>query len=575
MAAVSNQELAVLLYEIAILFELKGVAFKPRAFERAASVVGDLQEGVDDIYRRDGRKGLDNIPGVGPGIAERIEEYLKTGKIQEHRRMKKSLPIDIKGITDIEGIGPKKMVLLYRKLRIKNRNQLEKAAKDGKLAVTKGLGKKFQDSVLRAIGYLKHDTGKGRDLLGTIEPFAREMAGRIEAWPGVRHALPGGSVRRMKETVGDLDFVASAKDPEDTLRRFASMPDVRSVYTHGAHNVLVRLKSGRDADLWVLPEEDWGAALIGWTGGKAHNIHLRTIAKRKGYMLDDSGLYKGKKRLAGSTEEGVYKKLGMEWIPPELRTDSGEIEAAQHGTLPRLVGYEDLVGDLQVQTDWTDGKHSIGEMAKAAQAAGLKYIVITDHTKALAMTGGLDEKKLMKQMAEIDKVNRKFPKLKILKGSECDIKKDGSLDLSDEALSKLDVVGVSVHSHFGMSQGAQTARVVKAMENPNADILFHPTGRKINKRAPIALDMDAVITAAKRTKTVLEIDADPARLDLKDEYIRMAVDEGVRLAVDSDAHHTDEFGWLRYGIAQARRGWAEKKDIVNTRPWRQMLKLLK
>lgn len=575
MVATSNKELATILYEIAVLLELKGVAFKPRAFERAAGVVGDLQEGVDDIYRRDGRKGLDRIPGVGPGIAERIEEYLKTGKVKEHRQMKKSLPIDIAGITEIEGIGPKKMVLLYQKLHIKNRKQLERAAKAGKIAKVKGLGSKFQDLVLAAIGYLKQDKDKGRDLLGSIEPFAHEIAERIASWPGVKHAMPGGSIRRMRETVGDLDFVATAKDPEDTLRRFVSMKEVSSVYKHGSHNALVRFASGRDADLWVLPTESWGAALIGWTGNKAHNIHLRTIAKKKGYMLDDEGLFKGKKAIAGKTEESVYEKLGMKWIPPELRTDSGEIEAAHKGTLPKSVGYDDLQGDFQVQTDWTDGKHSIAEMAKAAQKAGLKYIAITDHTKALAMTGGLDEKKLLRQMAEIDKVNRKFPKIKILKGSECDIKKDGSLDLDDSALSKLDVVGVSVHSHFHLPTKTQTARVVKAMENPHADILFHPTGRKINKRKPINLDMDTIIKTAKRTKTVLEIDADPARLDLRDEYIRLAVQAGVKLCVDSDAHHIDEFSWLRYGIAQARRGWAEKKDIVNSRPWTAAKTLLK
>lgn len=575
MVAVSNKELATILYELAVLLELKGVQFKPRAFERAAAVVGELQEGVDDIYRRDGRKGLDRIPGVGPGIAERIEEYLKTGKIREHRRMKRKLPIDIQGITEIEGIGPKKMVLLYKMLHIKNRKQLERAAKKGKLAPVKGLGKKFEAMVLESIGYLKQDKEKGRDLLGTIEPFAQELAERIAQWPGVRHAVPGGSIRRMRETVGDLDLVASSHDPEDTLRRFATMQEVRSVYKHGETNVLVRLKSGRDADLWVLPLEDWGAALLGWTGNKAHNIHLRTIAKRKGYTLDDSGLYRGKKRVAGKTEEDIYQKLGMKWIPPEMRTDSGEIEAAQKGTLPRVVGYEDLQGDFQVQTDWTDGKHSIAEMAKAAQEYGLKYIAITDHTKSLAMTGGLDEKKLQRQMAEIDKVNRRYPKIKILKGSECDIKKDGSLDLDDKALSKLDVVGISVHSYFNLPSKTQTDRVIRAIEHASADILFHPTGRKINKRKPINLDMAMVIKAAKKTKTVLEIDADPARLDLKDEYIRMAVQAGVKLCIDSDAHHTGEFSWLRYGIAQARRGWAEKKDIVNTRPWSSAKKIFK
>jgi DNA polymerase (family 10) len=555
--------------------KLKGVRYKPRAFERAAFVIGDLQEGVDDIYRRDGRDGLDAIPGVGEGIADRIEEYLKTGDIKEYRALKKKLPVDIAGLTEVEGVGPQRMKLLYEELGIKNRDQLERAAQRGVLKNVKGLGARFDRSVLKAVEYLKQDKDRGRELLGAVEPFAHEIAERIASWPGVRHAIPGGSVRRMQETIGDLDFVATAEDSEDTLRRFVIMDEVHSVYTHGSHNALVRLESGRDADLWVLPEESWGAALIGWTGDKAHNIHLRIIAKKKGYMLDDEGLFKGERFVVGRTEEEVYEKLGMQWIPPELRTDQGEIEAARKGTLPKLIGYDELQGDLQVQTDWTDGKYSIAEMAKAAQEAGLVYIAITDHTKSLTITHGLDEHRLKQQMAEIDKVQKQFPKVKLLKGSECDILKDGTLDLSDEALSQLDIVGVSVHSHFGLSRKAQTERVIRAMENPHADILFHPTGRKINKRKPIDLDIEAVLNAAKRTRTVLEIDADPARLDLRDEYIHKAVQAGVRMSIDSDAHHSKDFTWLRYGIGQARRGWAEKKDIINAHSLSKMRGMLK
>lgn len=569
----SNQELARILYELSVLLDITGVPFKPRAFERAAQVIGELAEGVDDIYARGGIKGVEDIPGVGPGIAERIEEFLKTGRIAEHAKLKKALPVDIAGLMEVEGIGPKKLKLLYVKLGIRTRAQLEKAAKAGKLAPVKGLGAKFQDNVLKAVGYLK-ETGD-RALLGTLEPVAGSLCEKISAWPGVRRCVPGGSLRRMQETIGDIDLMSSAQDAEEVLRKFVSMPEVRSVYKHGEHNALVRLKMGRDADLWVLPEEGWGATLIAWTGSKQHNIHLRTIAKKKGYMLDDFGLFKGTHMVAGRTEEEVYGKLGMQWIPPELRTDSGEIEAAQKHALPALIGYDDLRGDLQVQTDWTDGEHSIEQMATAAQDAGLEYIAITDHTKALAMTGGLDGAALRKQWAEIDRVQKKFPKLRILKGSECDIMKDGTLDLSDDVLSRLDVVGISVHSHFNLPEKVQTERVIRAMSNPNADILFHPTGRHINRRAPISLDMEAVFAAAKSTGTVLEANADPNRLDLRDEYIRKAVAEGVRISIDSDAHHTDHYSFLRFGIAQARRGWAERKDVINTRGWREMLKLLK
>jgi DNA polymerase (family 10) len=569
----SNQKLSETLYELSVLLAIKGVQFKPQAFERASEAIANLQEGVKDIYKREGTKGLEAIPGIGPGIAERIEEFIKTKKIAEHVRLKKKLPIKIAEIVRVEGVGPKTMVLLYKKLGIKTRAQLERAAKAGRLARTKGLGPKLQSKIIRAIGYLK-ESGD-RALLGDMEPMAQRIAEHMTSWSGVRRAVPCGSLRRMQETIGDLDFIASAGDAEGALRRFVTMPEVESVYSHGENKAMVRLKLGRDADLSVLPEEGWGAALIAWTGSKQHNVQLRKIAKRKGYLLDDYGLFKGERMIAGRTEEEVYAKLGMKWIPPELRTDSGEIEAAIRGALPRLVGYEDIKGDLQIQTDWTDGEHSIEQMAKAAQKEGLEYLAITDHTKALAMTGGLNEKKLRRQMAAIDRLQKKFPKVRILKGSECDILKDGTLDLSDAVLADLDVVGVAIHSHFNLSRKAQTERLVRAMENSHADILFHPTARIINRRAPIDMDMEVLLKTAKRTGTVLEINAYPDRLDLKDEYVRKGVSLGVRFAISTDAHAREHLPFLRYGIAQARRGWAEKKDVINTRNWRQMLKLLK
>jgi DNA polymerase (family 10) len=336
-----------------------------------------------------------------------------------------------------------------------------------------------------------------------------------------------------------------------------------------------------DVDLRVVPKESYGAALLYFTGSKDHNVVLRSLALKKGYTLNEYGLYEFKrakkgKMVAGRTEEEVYKALGMQFIPPEMRENTGEVELALAHKIPELINYDELQGDLQVQTDWTDGSASIEEMAKAALKHGLKYIAITDHTKNLAMTGGLDEKKLLKQMDEIDKLNKKFAgKIKILKGTECDILKDGSLDIADEVLAKLDVVGVSVHSHFRLPQKEQTARVIRAMENPNADILFHPTDRIIQKREPIDVDMDAVISAAKRTKTVLEIDAYPDRTDLKDEYIRKCVEVGVKMSIDSDAHNPQHFAFLEYGISQARRGFTEKKDIINAHSWEKMLSMIK
>lgn len=568
-----NRNIADILYELSVLYAIKGVAFKPRALERAAQVIGELAEDVADIYDRDGLAGLERIPGVGPGIAERIVEYLETKHVKEYDRMKKVLPVDITGIMAVEGIGPKTLALLYKKLGIRTRDQLERDARAGKLAGIKGIGPKGSGRILQAIGYLEQSAKRFSP--GLIWPRLRTIADQIESWPHVKQLELVGSLRRMQETIGDLDMLAISDDAADTLRRFVSMSQVQSVYKHGHHNALIRLKMGMDADLWVLPKESYGAALIAWTGNKAHNIHLRTLAKKKGYMLDDFGLFKGTHMVAGATEEQVYRKLGMQWVPPELRVDQGEIEAALKKQLPELVSYADIRGDLQVQTDWTDGDDSILAMAKAAKAAGLEYIAITDHTQYLAMARGLDAKRIKKQWAEIDRVQKLIPAVKILKGTECDIHKDGSLDLSDAVLAQLDVVGVSVHSYFKLSEKEQTERIVRAMESPHADILFHPTGRIIGRRSPYALDMLAVLKAAKRTGTVVEADAHPERLDLKDEYIKTAVGLGVRISVDSDSHATAEFAHLRWGIGQARRGWAQKGDIINSRSWRDMLKLLK
>jgi DNA polymerase (family X) len=568
-----NAELSNILRELGVIYDIKGIRFKPRAFERAADIIERLGPDVRDIYEAGGREALERIPGIGPGIALRIEEYITTGKIAEHVKMKKLIPVDIIGLTAIEGIGPKTLARLFRTLKIHNREELERAATSGALAKVRGIGPRGQTRILRAMRYLAESSD--RKIPGFMWPAFRRIADRLAAVPGVKSLELVGSLRRMRETVGDLDMVAIASDPDRILNEFVSMPEVVSVYKHGTHTALVRLSLGMDADLWVVPPESYGAGLIAWTGDKAHNIHVRTIAKRKGYMLDDFGLFKGKKMIAGATEEEVYAALGMDFIPPEIRQDTGEIQAALAHTLPELVGYSDVKGDLQVQTDWTDGKHSILEMARAAEAAGLTYIAITDHTKSLTITRGLDEKRVRLQWAEIDRVQRIVPNIKILKGTECDILKDGSLDWSDAMLAQFDVVGISVHSFMDLPEPTQTARIIRAMEHPHAHILFHPTGRKINQRAAYPLDIGAVIQAAKRTGIVVEVNAYPDRNDLKDEHVRMAINAGVHLSIDTDAHHVNHFQFLRWGIGTARRGWATKNDVINTRSWKEMLKLLK
>jgi DNA polymerase (family 10) len=380
----------------------------------------------------------------------------------------------------------------------------------------------------------------------------------------------------MKETVGDIDILVSSDKPEKVLEYFVRMSDVTKVWGKGPTKASVRVGAGFDIDLLVVSKESWGAALQYFTGSKEHNIKVRQIAINMGLKLNEYGVFRGEKQIAGRTEDEVYKAIGLMNLEPELREDTGEVELLQKGEpLPTVIPYGSLKGDVQVQTNWTDGDNSIEEMAQEAKRLGLEYIAITDHTKSLAMTGGSDEKKLLRQMNEIDALNRRLKDIRILKGAEVNIMKDGSLDISDEVLSRLDVVGVSVHSLFKMPKDAMTARIIRAIQNPHVDILFHPTGRLIQKRAGYEVDMERIIREATRTHTILEINAFPDRLDLKDEHIRMALLHGVKFVIDSDAHNKEHFKYLDFGVAQARRGWATSKDVINTLPVEQFLMALK
>lgn len=574
-----NGDLAKIFNEIAVVLDIKNVPFKPRAYEKAAYSIDSLEDDVAELYKKDGIKALEAIPGVGQSMAEKIEEYIKTGHIKEYEKLKKELPVDISGLRKVEGVGPKIIKKLYDELGVTNVHRLEAYAKQGKLRNLAGFGEKTEQKILKSISFLQQS--HGRFLLGNALPLAQKIVERLRQLPEVKKAEFAGSLARMQETIGDLDVLVISNKPSKVMDFFVSMPEVQDVIAKGPTKTSVRLKIGMDADLRVVPPESFGAALQYFIGDKYHNVAVREIAIKEGYKLNEYGLFRGKKIVAAEDEKEIYEKLGMKWMPPEIRTNHGEIEAALRQAqgkpdgLPDLIGYGDLKGDLQVQTDWTDGENSIREMAQAAKKRGLEYICITDHTKSLAMTGGSDEKKLIKQMAEIDKIQKEISGVKILKGAEVNIQKDGTLDINDETLAKLDVVGASVHSHFSMTEKEMTDRIVRAMENPNVDIIFHPTGRIIQKREPYKVDMDRLIQTAKKTKTVLEANASPERLDLKDEHIRKAVESGVKISIDSDAHSVGAFQYLEFGIGQARRGWAGKKDVINTRSWQEMLKLLK
>ncbi len=574
----NNQDVAKVLGEIGEYIQMdEGMSFRARAYDKAAEIIEAMDESVVAVYLKGGEDALLAMPGIGKGIAQTIEELATVGRSAVHDELKKKMPIDLSGLRAVEGLGPQKIRRLYKELSITTLASLEEAARGGKIRALEGFGKKSEQKIIKGIEFLKR--GTGRFLLGDILPWARALEIKLSDVRGVTRVMIAGSVRRRRETVGDVDFLVIAADSAKVMDFFTTMSDVEEIIAHGDTKASVRLKNGLQADLRVVPAGSYGAALSYFTGSRDHNIALRQIAQDKGLKLNEYGLFRGETAVAGETEEGIYKALGLTYVPPELREMTGEVAAAVAGTLPDVIEYGDLMGDLQVQTSWTDGAHTIEEMARSAMAMGLSYIVVTDHTKRLAMMGGLNEKKLLLQIAEIGAINKKFIaekiKFRVLAGSECDILKDGSLDLSDEALAKLDVVGVSIHSYFDLPRAEQTARVVRALRNPNADIFFHPTARKINRRPAIDLDMAEIIAVAKETGTVMEIDAFPDRLDLKDEYIRQCVAAGVKMAIDSDAHDKSHFSVLEYGIAQARRGWACRTDIINAWPVEKMLAMLK
>ncbi|MGZ3522659.1 MAG: DNA polymerase/3'-5' exonuclease PolX [Vulcanimicrobiaceae bacterium] len=573
----SNQEIANILSEMAVLYELKGVEFKPRAYERAAHGVESFGENVHDVFIELGTKAIDGIPGVGTAIAEHLEELFTTGHFKEYDTFKKAIPVDIVGLTSIEGVGPQTVKTLWEKLRIRDVDDLEKAARAGKISTIPHYGKRTEQKILKSIEFMRRSAKRFN--LGFITADVEGLHRVIARMPEVDRVEVTGSFRRWKETIGDIDILISSSKPERVMTKLLALPSVAHVYGTGPTKTSMRLKSGIDVDVRIVPAQSWGAALNYFTGSEPHNIALRKLAQRRGWKLSEYGLFKNTKMLAGRTEEEVYDRLALPYIEPELREMTGELEAAKTAKLPKLIGYHELRGDLQVQTNWSDGGATIQKMADAAEAAGLEYIAITDHTKSLAMTHGLDEKRLIEQMEEIARINKKRKaagkRLTILSGSEVNIQKDGSLDIDDQILSRLDVVGVSIHSYFDLSRREQTKRLIRAMENPHADIVFHPTCRLINERPEIQLDIDEVIKAAKRTGTVLEIDAYPDRLDLRDEYIKKCVQAGVLLTIDSDAHAPDHFSMLKFGIGQARRGWARSSDVINTLPLKEMLQKLK
>ena len=610
---ISNAAISRVLRQIAYLMELEegaqdnnvayknksNVVFKIRAYRRTADIIENLSSNVEEIYNKWQLKGLTEIPSVGKAIALKIEELLTTGKIEYFEELKKRTSINVEEFYHLEGIGigPRTVKALHDSLGIKNLSDLEKSATEGKIHGTPGFSQKKEESILKKIQSLKK--GRGRYLLGDIYPLVKQIEMRLSSVNGVREAIAVGSFRRMKETVGDIDYLVLSDAPAIVMDYFASMPEVDEVIGKGPSKTFVKLNNGIDADLLVVSKESFGSALQYFTGSKEHSIVLRKIAISKGLRLNEWGVYdKKNKMVAGSTEEGVYHTLGLNWIPPEMRENNGEIELAKKekdsSALPNLIQYDSLKGDLQVHSKDTDGMMSIQDIALAAKEKfGLEYIAITDHTKSLALAHGLDERRILDQANKISELNDKLKNhfkynnkkdgssvsgsnnFRILSGAEVNIMKDGSLDIPNNILDKLDVVGAAIHSNFAQPIEVQTDRLIKASQNPSVDIIFHPIGRIINKREGYPVNVEKLTNAAKDTGTILEVDAHYNRLDLKDDYIRMAIQNGVKLVIDSDAHHYMHFAFLIFGIGQARRGWAKQSDILNTLPADKILNSLK
>ncbi|MBU1032735.1 MAG: DNA polymerase/3'-5' exonuclease PolX [Patescibacteria group bacterium] len=574
------QELEKIFLEFAYYNDMKGVAFKPRAYELASESMAALGDEIKETWSRGGIKELKKLPGVGQSTAEKIDEYFRTGKIKEYAALKKEFPVDMWGLSRIEGLGPKHIRDLYKYLKVKNLTDLKKALKAHKVQKIPLWGEKSEEKLLRGLGLMEQ--AAGRKLLGYVLPLADEIVTQISKVKGVKRCTYAGSIRRKQETIGDIDLFATAANSEHVMDAFVNLPQVASMHEKGKTRASVRLNNGMDCDLRVVPDEVFGATLQYFTGDKRHNVLLRQYALSKGYTLSEYGLFKLTKKgtrkrgklVVCKTEEEIYKHLGMDTPPPELRVGEDELEAAKKHALPNLIPYGSVKGDMQVQTDWTDGNTSIEGMAKAAKELGLSYMAVTDHTKALAFVGGLKDADVIKQGKEIDKLNKKLRGFRILKGTECDILKDGSLDLKNETLAKLEWVGVSIHSSFRLSRADQTRRLLRAIENPNVDCIMHPMCRIIGKREPIDYDMDEIIASAKKHRVALEIDAFPDRSDLRDIHVRAAVRAGVKLVISTDAHHPAHMSFIPLGEAIARRGWASKSDILNTKPVGELLSYL-
>jgi DNA polymerase (family 10) len=565
-----NKKVAAILDRVADYLEMDGADFRTRAYRRAAHTVDFLPQPIEEV-RKEG--GLEKLPGVGKAIALKIKEILDTGSLQYLEDLEKQYPVDFEGLLLVEGVGPKTIKLLYQELGVKNLADLEKEAKRGHIQHLRGMGIKSEKRILKNLEFAKKSTG--RRLLGDIMPLALELKEKIGSLPEVEIVEIAGSIRRKKETIGDIDVLAVTSDPQKVMDYFVNMDLVGGIISRGPSRSTIRLKDGLEVDLRVFRKKEYGSALVYFTGSWELNVELRKMAIGRGLKLNEYGIFRGEEQLAGETEEEVFRALGLSYIEPELRENQGEIEAALTGELPKLVETSDIKGDLHIHTQWSDGRSSILEMALAAQKLGYQYLAITDHAHGLPVAGGLDETALMEQIREIDRVNDELEGIRVLKGVELNIKADGTLDIDTVVLEELDIVLAAIHSGVPFLPGTLTKIIQDTVENEHVDILAHPSGRKLKKRPAYDIDLEKVFETAADTGTIMEVDGQPNRLDLSDENIRTALKYGCKLSLDTDAHHPQDLQHMELAVYTARRGWAEARDVVNTLPLNKLLKTLK
>ena len=568
--SVHNTEIAEMFSRLAELLEITGAnPFRIRAYRKAAQTIESLPHSLASMLAEG--TDLSELPGIGKDLAGKIQECIETGHLTLLDQVSSQLPGQLAELAKIPGLGPKRVKMLYDTLGIQDLKGLAKAARTGKIRQLHGFGAKTEESILAETD--RHSSGEKRIKLNTAEQFAEPIIDFLKGINGVKEAIVAGSYRRRKETVGDLDILVASANGTSIMNRFVAYEEVKKIVSKGTTRATVILHSGLQVDLRVVPEKSYGAALQYFTGSKAHNITVRTLAIKKGLKMNEYGVFRGETFIAGRNEEEVYAQIGLPYIAPELRENRGEVEAGLHHALPHLITLKDIRGDLHSHSKATDGHFSIEEMAQSAQDKGYDYLAICDHSQRVTIAHGLNVKRLAAQIEEIDRLNQQFKHFTILKGVEVDILEDGALDFPNSILGQLDLTVCAVHYKFNLSRRKQTERIIRAMDNPYFNIFAHPTGRLLNEREPYDLDMEQIMAAALERGCFLEVNAQPVRLDLTDRHCKMAKDMGVKVVISTDAHRTTDLEFMRFGVGQAQRGWLEPTDIINTLPLNKLKRL--